>query len=173
MPEEKTGKLKQEVEELRYRVQKEAEEVERRLSFSGIMDDVMARVKSDQYRELLTKNPLALILVGTGIGMMFRKRPEAVTTEGEGEQNKAVKEKAGQLFDTAKAKVAHLKERVQSERGDFDEKRKAILGQIREKRSAAVGSSRNFIAEYPVAIASGGLILGALVGVAISSRKAQ
>jgi len=179
MQEERTGRLKREVEELRERVQREAEEVERRLSFSGILEDVLRRLKSEQYREMLSKNPVALVLLGTGIGMLFQKRPES---SGESKIG-PLEEKAGKWMDSAKDRVAHMKERVHARRSELDEKRKSALGQFEEKRKSAmgqfterrreaIGKSRNFVSEYPIAFASGGLILGALLGSAVGRKSA-
>ncbi|OFZ51305.1 MAG: hypothetical protein A2428_15830 [Bdellovibrionales bacterium RIFOXYC1_FULL_54_43] len=172
---ENTARLSSEVDELREKVRRDARELEDQLSFKGISEEIKHRIDRSDLRELwnsfysdVRRNPLSLILLGSGIALLFRERENreyvsSVSSEGP-------RESFG-------GKVSSLGEKVKSR---FGSSKSEISERTSEKMHERIESSRNLYAkgrealtENPLSVIGLGLTIGAVIAAALPKSKKE
>ena len=167
---ENTAKLKGEVDSLRSKVEQDANEIESRIFtfeglYQGAFDTVTGKLRTPEGRELVNnlysdvrQNPLALVLVASGVALLFRKRePFPLQDEQYGSVDE-FGDKTEDLVERAKDTVSYLKDRVRQK--NFYYRGKDYYFR-----------SKGFFSDNPMAIVGIGMALGALIAAVIPETE--
>ncbi|HLE00990.1 MAG TPA: hypothetical protein VJB59_12055 [Bdellovibrionota bacterium] len=170
---ENTARLSSEVDELREKLRKDARRLEDQLSFKGISEEIKHRIDRSDLRELwnsfysdVKQNPLSLVLLGSGIALLFREREKAEYVSTGTAGGESIGEKVSSLGD-------RVKSRFGSSKSEISERTSEKMHEGIESGRHLYAKSRGALTENPLSIIGLGFAVGAVIASAFPKSKKE